>query len=267
MAILIVLCALNLALLVVALVMLRRMRRRISRIRRAQRSERRRPFWPQFESLIGLYRLLDGKADLPKLRLRSVSPDFLLHVVRHIQEHAPKRIVECGSGSSTIAMAQALRAFGIDGHIYSIENYEPTVATVRDQLRRHDLERFVTLVFVPLVPKRYDGVDAAIAWYDLGAGAIPGDVDLLLVDGPIAIVHTDARYPAGPELLPKLSRTGHIFVDDANRRGERDMVERWRKLYPNLRARSLPAEKGCLELYFLDESQSPAKSINAPASP
>ena len=261
----VLLCVLNLALLVAALAMLRRMRRRIARIRDAQRRERRHPLWPQLESLIGLYRLLDGKAVLPNLRRQSVSPDFLLHVVRYIQEHAPRRIVECGSGSSTIAMAQALRAFGIEGHVYAIENYEPSAAAVRDQLRRHDLERFVTLVFAPLVQKRYDGVGRAIGWYDFEAGAIPDDIDLLLVDGPIAVVHADARYPAGPELLPKLSRTAHIFVDDANRRGERDMVERWRRLYPNLAVRELPAEKGCLELFFLDKSQPPAKSISAPA--
>jgi hypothetical protein len=261
----VLLCTLNLALLVAALVILRRMRRRIAKMHDAQRRERRHPLWPQLESLIGLYRLLDGKADLPNLRRQSVSPDFLLHVMHHIREHAPKRIVECGSGSSTIAMAQALHALGIDGHIYSIENYEPSAAAVRDQLRRHDLERFVTLVFVPLVQKRYDGVGRTIGWYELGPGAIPDDVDLLVVDGPIAVVHTDARYPAGPELLPKLSRTAHIFVDDAKRHGERDMVERWRKLYPNLAVRELPAEKGCLELFFLDGTGSPAQSIIVPA--
>ena len=169
MTILIVLCALNLALLAAVLVMLRRMRGRINRVLKVQRREARYPWWPQFEALLGIYRLLDGKADLPNLRHWALSPDILLHVLRHIKVHAPRRIVECGSGSSTIAMAQALRALGIDGHIYSIENYEPSAAAVREQLRRHDLERFVTLVFVPLVEKRYEGFDAPIAWYDLGS--------------------------------------------------------------------------------------------------
>ena len=256
MTILIVLCALNLALLVTVLVILRRMRRRLGRrigkIRQAQRRERRHPVWPQLESLIGIQRLLDGKADLPSLRFRSVSPDFLLHVVRHIQVNAPKTIVECGSGSSTIVLAQALRAFGIDGHIHSLENYEPSTAFVRGELRRHDLERYVTLIFAPLAPKRYDGIVEPIAWYDIGAAAIPANIDLLLVDGPIAVEHANARYPAGPELLPKLARTGHVFIDDANRRGERNMVERWCRLHPDLGVRERPAEKGCLELYRAD---------------
>ncbi len=257
MAILIVLCALNLALLAVVIVMLRRMKQRLIQVSETQRRERRHPLWPQVESLMGLYQLLNGKADLPSLRGVSTSPDILLHVVRHILAHAPKRIVECGSGSSTVAMAQALRAFGIDGHIHSIESYEPSAAALRDQLRRHDLERFVTLIVVPLVEKHYDGFDAPIGWYDLAPGAIPDDIDLLLVDGPMAIVHHNARYPAGLALLPKLARSGHVFIDDAKRRGERNMVERWRKLYPNLGVRALPAEKGCLELYFLDGSGAP----------
>lgn len=255
MTMLIALCILNLALLLVVLGMVWRVRQRLIRMRDVQRMEWPRSLWPQFESLTKLYRLLDGKADLPNLRHWAVSPDFLLHVVRHVQDHAPKRILECSCGSSTVAMAQALRQFGIDGHIYSLENYEPSVAAVRGQLRRHGLERFVTLVVVPLVQKRYDGVDAAFHWYDLRPEMMPDDIDLLLVDGPSAVDNPYARYPAGPELLPKLSRAAHIFIDDADRLGELDMVDRWRKLYPSLGIRKLPAEKGCVELFFRDERQ------------
>lgn len=258
MTILALFCALNLVLLLVVLAMLWRIRRRMIMMRDRERMEWPRALWPQFESLTRLYRLLDGKADLPNLRHWAVSPDFLLHVVRHIQDHAPKKILECGSGSSTVAMAQALRAFGIDGHIYSIENYEPSVTAVRSQLRRHDLERFVTLIFVPLVEKRYDGMGGVFQWYDLSRQAIPDGIDLLLVDGPVAVVNSDARFPAGPELLPKLSRAAHVFVDDASRPGETAMVGRWRALYPNLTVRKLPAEKGCLQLSFLEESKAAA---------
>jgi len=255
MALQVALSVLNLVLLVVVLGLLWRVRQRLIRMRDVQQMEWPRSLWPQFESLIKLYRLLDGKADLPNLRHWAVSPDFLLHVVRHVQDHAPKRILECSCGSSTIAMAQALRAFGIDGHIYSLENYGPSVEAVRGQLRRHDLERFVTLVSVPLVQKRYDGIDATFQWYDLRPEMVPDGIDLLLIDGPAAVDNRYARYPAGPELLPKLSSAAHIFIDDADRLGELDMVDRWRKLYPTLSVRKLPAEKGCAELFFRDETQ------------
>ncbi|HET6161530.1 MAG TPA: class I SAM-dependent methyltransferase [Dongiaceae bacterium] len=265
MAILTLICALNLVFLLAVLGLVWRMRWRIIRLRETLRMEYPSSLWPQFESMTRLYRLLDGKADLPNLRHWAASPDFLLHLVLHIQEHAPRRIVECGSGSSTIATALALRAFGIDGHIYSIDCYEPSVKAVRSQLRRHDLERFVTPIFVPLAPRRYDGVDRSFDWYDLPPGVIPDGIDLLVVDGPSAVQDPDARYPAGPELLPKLSRAAHIFIDDADRPAETEMVRRWRALYPNLSVRKLPAEKGCSDLFFLDEARPAAELVSVPA--
>jgi Methyltransferase domain len=243
--------------------MLRRTRRAVKRTLRVDRLKNRRHFarqfarqfgrsiWPQVESLVSLYRILDGKADFPATRIMAVSPDFMLHIVKHIRLFAPSKIVECGSGTSTMVMAHMLKAFGHHGHIYAIENHAPTVERMREELRQHDLERFVTLIVAPLVEKRYDGFETVFNWYDLSSTAIPSDIDLLVVDGPFSRVNTYARYPAGPELLPKLSRDAHIFIDDAARADERGMLDLWQKLYPDLGIRKLPAEKGCAELFFL----------------
>jgi hypothetical protein len=211
-----------------------------------------RSIWPQVESLTSLYRLLDGKIDLPPTRRWAVSPDFLWHVAESIRRHAPKTIVECGSGTSTVVMAHLLNTLGQDGHIYAIENHVPTIDAVRAQLRRHDLERFVTIVAAPLVERQYPGVETLFHWYDLGSDAVPAGVDLLIVDGPVSTANELARYPAGPELFPKLSRDAHIFVDDTGREDELRMLRWWRKLYPDLGIRHLAAEKGCAELFLLD---------------
>jgi hypothetical protein len=109
----------------------------------------------------------------------------------------------------------------------------------------------VTLIDVPLVPKRYAGVDGT---FRPQAGHGPGR------DRPAGGRRPGrgnpyARYPAGPELLPKLSSNAHVFIDDADRLGELDMVDRWRTLYPALGVRKLPAEKGCAELFFRDEKK------------
>lgn len=264
--------ALNLALLAAALAMLRRIRRRMKSARKAERAMRQqieewtdpdrndaagqrmfdRSIWPQVESLVSLYRLLDGKVELPTLRGRSASPDFLLHVVRHMGRQAPKKIVECGSGAATIVMAHTLDSLENDGHIYSIENFAPIAEEVREQLRRRNLERFVTLIVVPLAEKRYDRFDTIFHWYDLDPNLLPGDIDLLVVGGSFSMGNPSARYPAGPELLPKLSRDAHVFVDDAERPEESAMVRQWRIIYPDLGIRRLAAEKGCFELFFLD---------------
>ena len=121
-----------------------------------------RSIWPQVESLTSLYRLIDGKIDFPPTRRWAVSPDFLRHVAENIRRHAPTTIVECGSGTSTVVMAHLLNTLGQDGHIYAIEDHVPTIDAVRAQLRRHDLERFVTIVAAPLVERQYPGVRNAL---------------------------------------------------------------------------------------------------------
>jgi Methyltransferase domain len=253
---------LNLILLAAIIVMLRRTRRAVKRTLRVDRLKNRRHFarqfarqfgrsiWPQVESLVSLYRILDGKADFPATRIMAVSPDFMLHIVRHIRLSAPNTIVECGGGTSTIVMAHMLKIFGHDAHIYVIENHEPSIEEIRQQLRQRDLERFVTLIVAPLIEKRYDGFKTVFNWYDLRSAAIPSDIDLLIVDGPFSLVNACARYPAGPELFPKLARDAHIFVDDANRADERRMIDLWQILYPDLAIRKLRAEKGCVELFL-----------------
>jgi len=206
------------------------------------------------------------------------SPDFLLHVAGHIRRHEPKRIVVCGGGQSIIVMARLLKSLGREGHIYAIADHVPTIERVRAQLRQHHLERFVTLVAAPLAKKHCDGVEALLHWHDLAPDAIPANLDLLVVDGPASMVDPCARYPVGPELLPRLSRDAHIFVDDTVRPEERVMLHRWRRFYPDLGIRKLNAEKSCCELFFLDrkiEAYLPSEwtaagkavSLSAPSSP
>jgi hypothetical protein len=268
------LSALNLLVLAASVAVLLRTRRRIRRIRKAHKAVRRQvtadkrlriSTWRQIEALVSLYRLLDGKVDLPPTRFGPVSPDFLLHVIAFIRRHEPRIIVECGSGTSTIVLAHLLKSLGIDSHIYAIENFAPSIDTVRQHLRQHNLERFVTIIAVPLVEKRYDGFETAFRWYDLDSNSIPAQIDLLIVDGPQGMVNRYARYPAGPELLPKLSRNAHVFIDDANRPDEKTMVRLWQESRPELGLRTLAAEKGCSELFFLDEAKPAAEWISVRA--
>jgi hypothetical protein len=257
---------LNLVLLITLGAVLLRMRRRMRLARKAdkvarrqtgkreavERLHRQRMTWRQVEDLFWHYRMLDRKPELPRMRFGPASPDFLLHVIERIRSDRPKNIVECGSGTSTIVLAHLLKVLGIDSHIYTLENYQRSIHHVRRQLRQHDLEQFVTIIAVPLVKKRYDGFGTDFQWYDLDPAAIPATIDLLIVDGPHGSVNRYARYPAGPELLPRLSRDARVFVDDANRPDERAIVRRWQESNPGLGVRSIAAEKGCVELFLLD---------------
>jgi predicted O-methyltransferase YrrM len=147
---------LNIVLVAALGIVLLRLRRRMKRARRADKARRqiakhhRRAMhrfnmatWRQVEGLFSLYRMLDDRTELPRMRFGPVSPDFLLHIIERMRSDRPKTIVECGSGTSTIVLAHMLKALGIDSHIYAIENHQPSIDKVRQLLRRNDLERFV----------------------------------------------------------------------------------------------------------------------------
>ncbi|MCX7305829.1 MAG: class I SAM-dependent methyltransferase [Hyphomicrobiales bacterium] len=204
--------------------------------------------WPQIESLEAIGRILDGKQYLPPTRRAAASPDLLMHVLRIIRAESPLNIVECGSGTSTIVFAMALKAFNQSGHIFSIENDEAYAEQVRDQLRERGLDASVTLVVAPLVEKKYPGCETPIQWYDIDKSRLPASIDLLFVDGPEGTFQGFSRYPAGPELIPLMSPTGKIILDDAARHDEAAMPGMWTTLFPSLAAQPLRAEKGATQL-------------------
>jgi predicted O-methyltransferase YrrM len=131
---------------------------------------------------------------------------------------------------STLTIARALRALG-QGHVHALEHSRDWAAATRDALGE---DAFATVVDAPLV----DG------WYDRSAlDRLPGGgVDLLLVDGPPAggPELEESRYQALPALADRLGRGAAIVLDDADRAGERRVLERWRAEFP-LELRSAPA--------------------------
>jgi hypothetical protein len=60
---------------------------------------------------------------------------------------------------------------------------------------------------------------------------------MLLVDGPPSTVAPTGlpRYPALPAFLPRLASRAIVFVDDARRPQEMEMVRQWLSHYPGWR--------------------------------
>ena len=84
-------------------------------------------------------------------------------------------------------------------------------------------------------------------WYSLASLPVL-EIDLLVVDGPPGTLHPLARYPAGPKLLPRLASGALVFVDDAIRADETEMVRRWMMEFPELDQETHQAEKGLVVL-------------------
>ena len=55
---------------------------------------------------------------------------------------------------------------------------------------------------------------------------------MLVIDGPPQAAGTQARYPAGPLLFPRLAPGAAVYLDDAARSDEQAILRRWRSEFP-----------------------------------
>lgn len=171
----------------------------------------------------------------------SAAPDFLQLIVEHVLSHKPTTIVECGSGITTLMLARCCELNG-QGHVYSLENGAEYAAHTRDHITRYDLGKHSTVIDAPLVPYTIKG--NAYQWYDL-AQLTARDIDLLVIDGPPGFIQRHSRYPALPLLWDRLSGDCAVFMDDAARPDEREIVALWQTEWPSATHEYRTIERGC----------------------
>ena len=139
----------------------------------------------------------------------AMRPAGLVTVCNDIVVNDRRRIVELGSGVSTVLLARLLAQRPPPGGFLmaAVEHDALWARWVREQLDREGIGTDVTIVRAPLVA--HPRADRGLRWYDEAAlanglrEALRADpIDLLLVDGPPA--HAPglglARYPALPVL-------------------------------------------------------------------
>jgi len=147
-----------------------------------------------------------------------------------------RRVVELGSGTSTVLLARLLRQrWPAGGYRQVAVEHDATWADwVTDQLEREGLSEGTTVVLAPLVPHARAAQE--LAWYDddiLRHGldeVLRGDlIDLLIVDGPPADTAEIvlSRYPALPVLSARLAAGATVVLDDVERPGEQEVLRRW----------------------------------------
>lgn len=200
-----------------------------------------RGLFTQLEADRSLRDRLDLRQGLPHSRNWSASPDFLKLIVEHCLEARPARILECSSGLTTLMLARCCQLNG-QGHVHSLENGEAFAAATGRHLDRYGVAGYATLVHAPLEGHRIGGED--YLWYGLD-GLPEGSIDMLVIDGPPGFIQRHSRYPALPLLFGKLSDSCAIFLDDAARPDEREIVARWAGEFPALRHEFIPTERGC----------------------
>jgi predicted O-methyltransferase YrrM len=200
------------------------------------------------QALMWLHDALPLRAPLPALTGWAASPELLATLVTLIREREPRRIVEMGSGSSTIAMSYALEQNGNGGRVLALDHIEKYARQSERQLARHGLHDRTAVQHAPLLD--WHGDDGqSWQWYDLDALDDEGTVDLLVIDGPPRETQPMARYPAAPALMERLSDDAVIVLDDADRAGEQKILQAWLEAYPSLSLEMRPSPKGTAVLY------------------
>ena len=165
-------------------------------------------------------------------------PAGIVAVCNDVVFNGRRRVVELGSGVSTILLARLLtqrRPLG-GFRMAAVEHDAHWAQWVTDQLDREDIGHDVVVVHAPLLPHAL--AERGLQWYDdavVAAGldvALQGDlIDLLLVDGPpaYAVGHGLARYPALPVLHDRLALGATVVLDDVERPGEQAILRRWER--------------------------------------
>lgn len=200
--------------------------------------------YPKVEALMALYKDLDLNESLPPLGKWVASADFLGEVVRHILEVKPKVILELGSGVSTYVIAKALQKNGV-GHLYSLDHQPAFANKTIEKLIECGVENLATVIHAPLESIELQG--SQFKWYS--TKDLPDQkYDLLVVDGPPEATNPLARYPALPVLSERLSDNIAIFLDDADRPDETEMLAKWKAEFPTFLQTKRACEKGCAVL-------------------
>jgi len=171
----------------------------------------------------------------------SAAPDFLELIVEHALAAQPGTIVECSSGTTTVILARCCD-LNRRGRVYSLENGAEFAARTRSELARHRLGPYAEVIDAPLTGQAVAGRE--FQWYRLD-GLPERPIDMLVIDGPPGFIQRHSRYPALPLLRARLSDRCVVFMDDAARPDEREIVEAWCREFPDARLQYVDNERGC----------------------
>ena len=199
----------------------------------------------QIEALIGLRSYLEIDRILPPFREWAISPDFASELVLLLDDHKPKKIIECGCGISTLIISYWLKKIGC-GYLVTLEHDSEYKQKIDLALDKHGLRDYATVVLAPL--KKYTINDEEWRWYDISAIEGSNGFDFIVIDGPPKTTDKMARYPSFPLMHERMADEYVVVLDDYNRQDEMKIVELWIKEYQVTRKIDLVAEKGACAL-------------------
>jgi len=195
-------------------------------------------------SFQGLCDRLELHSGIPYVEDWSAASDFIGLIVDHVITDHPDVMLECGSGLSTLMLAKACQQ-NDKGHIFSLESGDEYADNTREAIESYGLDQYVTVLHAPL--RDYLIGDKNYQWYALDDFMV-NNIDMFVIDGPSGFIQKNARYPALPLLVDQLSQGCKVFMDDAGREDELEIVELWKERISGVEAEYLETERGCAKL-------------------
>src|SRR5688572_30475686 len=164
------------------------------------------------------------------LNSMALRPFCLAFLTNEVIINSRKRIIEFGSGMSTILLARLLKMNNIDATIKSVDQDKEWVMLVNDLIRKEELDQFVEVIHIPLEKRKEKEGDPH--WYTksiIEEKFSNGSFDMIVVDGPTAFEKDIewSRYFALPFLKQKTADNFVVLLDDANRGGEQKVLKAW----------------------------------------
>lgn len=154
--------------------------------------------------------------------------DTLLFLSDYIVRERPRRILEVGSGSSTVWTATFAKQVGAE--LVSLEHDANYVHKSRALVSEYELQDVATVLHAPL--RHVELEEGAFEWYDPEViSTLEGPFDLLIVDGPPEATGSKARMPALPMLEHLLAENCLVLLDDTHRPDEVEILNQWIKKF------------------------------------
>jgi len=190
--------------------------------------------------------LLSLHKGIPYDETWSAAADFLELIARQVLSNKPLHILECGSGLTTLVLAKACQ-MSRQGHVYTLENGQVYAETTEQIIDSYALNDYVTVMQAPLMD--YPLGENTYQWYP--TTELPAvEFDMFVIDGPAGFIQKHSRYPALPLMQDRMAAGCRVFLDDAARDDEKELVTMWQEEFPNSEFEYLEFERGCSKGQF-----------------
>lgn len=188
-----------------------------------------------------LQQQLQLEHELPVTPDWSAAADFLFLIKEYCLNIKPETIVECSSGLTTLTLARCCQ-LNEHGKVFSLESGKEYAEHTHQNIMKFDLGDYTNIIHAPLEDICIDGHN--YSWYQLKNLPV-ASINMLVIDGPPGFIQKHSRYPALPMLLDRLANKSVIFMDDAAREDEKEIVQMWLKTSDQLEHEYIETERGC----------------------